>query len=661
MFIRIKVVVLVTLFLMPLVLAQESLDCYSETEIHGSLYETLQAQAYLVLDQRRERFEMIDSAAAVATYQDRLQKEFVSRLGGFPDRHPLNARVIKTIDAKGYRIENVIFESQPRHHVTANLYLPVGVGPFPAVVVSSGHSRTAKTADYNQRFGIMMAMHGMAAFCFDPIGQGERSQILNDQGENLVDGTTTEHFLMGIGSILVGRNTATYRVYDAMRAIDYLATRPEVDSARIGMTGCSGGGTLTSYTMALDDRVLCAAPACYLTTFRRLIETIGPQDSEQNIFGQLAWGMDQADYILMRAPKPTLISSTTQDFFDIRGSWESFRQAKRVYGRLGFPERVDLVEIEGTHGVQPQNLATIAHWMQRWLLDIDKPVDAIELPVRDGADLMCTERGQVLSLPDELSVFDLNAQYAQELAGTRSQKWQSANADALRKLISRRIGLSEMDVEQKAQAVSRQQRGDYQIEALLLDFGAGIPLPINLYQPRGSASESVYLCLHDGGKKGAAELAVSLVRQGHAVVTVDLRGQGETGTGEFKAGLGDWKTFSLAYLLEQSIIGIRTDDTLALSRYVTEQMPNRSIHLIAEGQSGMVALHAAALQPSRFSRVTLRDSPRDWSSNVGASDPEVQLDHTVHAALTLYDLPDLVKMAGSDKVQFTSKEKNTKQ
>lgn len=654
MSIQMKMMILVALFSTSLGLAQESLNCYSKTDVHASLYETLQAQAYLALDRRQEQFEAIDSAAAVATYQERLRREFVTRLGGFPDRHPLNSKVMKTVNAEGYRIENVIFESQPRHHVTANLYLPTGDGPFPAVVVSSGHSRTAKTADYNQRFGIMMARHGMVALCFDPIGQGERSQILNDQGEHLFDGTTTEHFLIGIGSILVGRNTATYRVYDAMRSIDYLTTRPEVDSSRIGMTGCSGGGTLTSYTMALDDRVLCAAPACYLTTFRRLIETIGPQDSEQNIFGQLVWGMDQTDYVLMRAPKPTLISSTTQDFFDIRGSWESFRQAKRVYGRLGFPERVDLVEIEGAHGVQPQNLATIAHWMQRWLLDIDKPVDAIELPVRDGTDLICTERGQVLSLPDELSVFDLNAQYAKTLAGTRIEKGKAATADELRNLVSERIGLPELNVEQTVKAVARQQRGKYQIEALLLEFGADIPLPINLYQPRGEASESVYLCLNDGGKNAAAELAIRLVGQGHSVVTVDLRGQGETGTGEFTAGLGDWKTFSLAYLLEQSIIGIRSADTLALSRYASERMPNQSIHLIAEGQSGMVALHAAALQPSRFASVTLRNSPRDWSSNVGISDPEVQLDHTVHGALSLYDLPDLVELAGRDKVAFAN-------
>ena len=113
-----------------------------------------------------------------------------------------------------------------------------------------------------------------------------------------------------------------------------------------------------------------------------LFETIGPQDAEQNVYGQLSFGMDHPDYVIMRAPKPTLISSTTEDFFSIDGSWENFRQAKQIYGRLGFPERVDLVEIEGKHGVQPQNMATIVHWMKRWLLEDDTPVPVMAIEHR---------------------------------------------------------------------------------------------------------------------------------------------------------------------------------------------------------------------------------------------------------------------------------------
>ena len=258
----------------------------------AALYPRLQQQAYAALDRRLKAYEQLKTADEIRAYQAKLRSFFLEQIGGLPERTLLNAQTVGTIDADGYRIEKVIFESQPQHHVTANFYIPGGNGPFPGVIVSSGHSRTAKTADYNPRFGIALATHGLAALCFDPIGQGERSQILNDDGQPQFGSTTREHFLIGVGATLVGRNTARYRIWDAMRAIDYLCERPEIDPAKIGMTGCSGGGTLTSYVMALDDRVACAAPACYLTTFRRLIETIGPQDAEQNIFGQLGFGME---------------------------------------------------------------------------------------------------------------------------------------------------------------------------------------------------------------------------------------------------------------------------------------------------------------------------------------------------------------------------------
>ena len=301
--------------------AEDELQCLTpEEQQKYQLYRQLQEQAYAALNRREAVFEELKSPDQIVARQKKLREFFLQQLGGLPERTAINARTVRTIPCDGYRIECVIFDSQPGHRITANLYLPDADGPVPGVVVSSGHSRTAKTADYNQRFGIMMATHGMAALCFDPIGQGERSQILNEDGQNRFSGTTTEHFLVGVGSILTGRNTARYRVWDAMRAIDYITSRPEVDGSKIGFTGCSGGGTVTSYVMALDDRIMCAAPACYLTTFRHLISSIGPQDAEQNICGQLKFGMDHPDYILMRAPSPTLISATTGDYFSIAGA-----------------------------------------------------------------------------------------------------------------------------------------------------------------------------------------------------------------------------------------------------------------------------------------------------------------------------------------------------
>ena len=644
----------------------EDLQCLTEAEHQqASLYQQLQQRAYAALDRRDSRFLTLKTGNQISEYQDSLKSFFVEQLGGFPERTPLNARTVKTIQADGYRIENVIFESQPNHHITANLYLPNSATTdtaqrVPAIAVSSGHSRTAKTADYNQRFGIMLAKHGMAALCFDPIGQGERSQILTSDGQPKFSGTTTEHFLVGVGSILVGRNTARYRVWDAMRAIDYLCSRPEIDADRIGFTGCSGGGTLTSYVMALDDRITCAAPACYLTTFRRLIETIGPQDAEQNIFGQIAFGMDQPDYVLMRAPRPTLISSTTEDFFDSRGSWENFRQAKQIYGRLGFPERVDLVEAEGKHGVQPQNLATIAHWMQRWLLNIDEPISAEELETRPAEELLCTKTGQVLtSLPGERSVFDLNTDCAMELATQRRSALIDVAEDQQRKSVRNVLKLRPVEEVQPPEWEDRGrvQREGYHIDKLVLKTADGHSIPALTFHPP-TPSDDAYLYLHDDGKRGEshADGAIErLVEQGYAVVSADLRGQGETSSGKRDTTLTDWKNFYLAYLLGDSIVGLRVEDALAAADFVAYYQKDRDkprvVHLVGNGpSSSIVALHAAALHPELFSTVTLNHLPTSWTTLVKNPSPVGQLESTIHGVLRVYDLPDLFDLAGNSKV-----------
>ena len=652
--------VALTCILTSLAVAEDLTVLSEEERAEANTYDQFRLQAYEALDRRREAYGKLKTPADISAYQEKMRAFFLEQLGGLPERTALNAKTVKTIQADGYRIENVIFESRPNHHVTANLYLPDSQGKVPGIAVASGHSRTGKTADYNQRFGIMMARQGMAALCFDPIGQGERSQILNKQGEPQFSGTTTEHFLVGVGSIMVGLNTASYRVWDAMRAIDYLCSREEVDATKIGFTGCSGGGTVTSYVMALDERVTCAAPACYLTTFRTLLDSIGPQDAEQNIFGQLAFGMDHPDYVIMRAPRPTLISTTSGDYFASVGSWDNLRQAKRIYARLGYPERVDLVEVEGKHGVQPQNLATIAHWMKRWLLDVDETVEATVLETREPGELLCTKSGQVLTtFDDEMSVFNLNAAYEAELASDRTESWKAKSDEekraAIRKLLVVRKK-SEMQPP-KFEDRGRASKEDYHIDKLVLTADTGAILPGLTFHPP-SPLDDAYLYLHEDGKLGDTEEdgpIESLMADGYAVVTVDMSGQGETDTGKRDPVLGNWKTYYMSYLMGQPLLGRRVEDALAAADFVAfyqkKRTSPRKVHLVGVGQAGIVALHAAALQPELFESITLKDVPKDWSSVIKQSVPAGQLEGAVHGVLHEYDLPDLVRMLG-EKVQI---------
>ena len=395
----------------------------------------LQRQAQPQFEQWRQRYEQLKTPEQIAAYQKNLREQFLTAIGGLPERTPLNPRVTGVVQRDGYQVEKIIFESQPKHYVTALLFVPDArrfTAPFPGVIVPCGHASEAKAYEAYQTMGASLALHGMAALVFDPIDQGERSQLPSALPK--LQGTTA-HTTLGVGSILLGHCTARFEIWDGMRAIDYLQSRPEIDPNRIGVTGNSGGGTQTSYLMALDDRIKAAAPSCYITGFEALLSTIGPQDAEQNIFGQIAFGMDHADYLMMRAPTAILMCVATKDFFDIQGAWTSFRYAKRLYTRLGVPERISLLENDAEHNYNAVQRQGIVRWMARWLLGNDTPITEPTIELLKGDEFRCTPDGQVMHLEGARSTYDLNRDYEKELAAQRKALWdKTPRADMLNRV-----------------------------------------------------------------------------------------------------------------------------------------------------------------------------------------------------------------------------------
>src|SRR5262249_27871809 len=303
-----RLTILTLLVMTAPVIAQDDLRVLpASSEPRKMLYKFQLAEAQKLFDARRETIRGLKTPADIAKRQEYLKTKFLEALGGFPEKTPLTGKVAGEVKGDGSRVEKVIYESRQNPHVPANLYLPDGKGPFPGVLLPCGHSANGKAADAYQRAAILLAKNGMAVLCYDPIGQGERYQLLDKPGKPAVASSTSEATLVGIRALLGGKRTPTYRTRDGICSLDYLASRPEVDAKRLGCTGNSGGGTLTAYLMALDERILCAAPSCYITSLERLFATIGPQDAEQNIAGQVAFGMEHADYLTLRAPRPTLM------------------------------------------------------------------------------------------------------------------------------------------------------------------------------------------------------------------------------------------------------------------------------------------------------------------------------------------------------------------
>ena len=604
----------------------------------------LKKRALAALDDRAAKFEKL-TVETLEKWQQERKEFFWRQLGGKLERTPLNARVTDTFKMDGYSVEKLYFESQPGLHVTATLYLPDGQGPFPAVLHPTGHSANAKKRELYQLASIMIAKGGCACLCYDPIGQGERWQIFNPDGSPLP--STVQHTLIHHAAHLLGSNVARTMVWDGIRAIDYLSSRPGIDGTKIGCTGISGGGTNTSYLMALDDRITAAAPGCYLTGYRSLLNTIGPQDAEQNIHGQIAFGMDHADYVLMRLPKPTLIMAASRDYFDIHGAWRLFRQGKRFATRQGFPERVDLVEPDTGHGFPKEMRVAASNWMRRWLLKLDSPIQEGQLQPVPEERLNVTPNGRALDIKGARSILAINAERNRQLASARAKGLEVENRQTILGRVRELIGAEIIDKLPPAKLKSLPN-------GLVIQSEQGIHLPAVWDGPTDASGLTILV--HGDGKAAAIESGlIKKLRDEFKspVIAVDLRGLGETRTSGKRSGFNEyfgtgWKDTMLASLMGESLVGMRVEDIWQTYDAAQSRLGNRKleVNLVAVGEAAIPALHAAALEPYMFSKVRISNCINSWTDVVEATVIRGQHSNLVFGALKEYDLPILKTMIG---------------
>lgn len=603
-------------------------------------------RAFALLDAREARvasWTAEDAGARKAEFREK----FIRLLGGFPEKTPLNARVTGTIEAADYRIEKIIFESQPRFYVTANLYLPkTGKAPYPAILFPLGHEDGAKSHDVWQQILVTFARKGYVCLTWDPLGQGERIQIFDaDLGGSKTPPATTEHTVTGAQTLLAGTPLARYTIWDGIRALDYLESRPEVDTKRIGLTGNSGGGTHTAYIASLDDRIQVAAPSCFITSWRRLLLSIGPQDAEQCVPGFLAEGLDHADFIYGFAPKPYRMLSAIRDFFSITGARETFAEAQRVYGLLGVPAHIAMTEADNGHGYLKERRLASYKWFDKWLKGVDQ--DTVEEPVvpRREEELWATKTGQVVPELNSETVFSLNRAI---VAGIHRAPASSAE-------IRRLIGYEPAKGAPVVKPFGVLRRDGYRIEKLTFLSEPGIEIPALLYLPGGSAGKiPAVIYVDSDGKSAAASDLESLVKQGFAVLSMDARGYGETrdrtalGAASWSRYFGDYNNGMTAMLTGHTLTGARAGD---ISRAVDflgsrPEIDAQRIYGAARKFGGIAMLHAAALD-ARIQRVALEETLESYQSVVDHRLNRGVMEHVVPGALRVYDFPDLARLLGS--------------
>ncbi len=395
---------------LPARLQRRMLSAEGDESFLARLVEETSAQAEAADREAQQRF------AAPATRSAALE-DLRTRLRGalglepWPPRTPLNVALLGSVERDGYRVERLTFESRPGFLVTANVYVPrggSGAAPrVPAVLCPAGHWQYAKAQPQVQARCIGLAKLGFVALTYDPFGQGERDVPGNGHAEYF-------------RSVLVGRNNMSYMVWDTVRALDYLLTRDDVDPARIGCTGASGGGLNTFYAAAIDERITAACPVVFVSRLREFLET-GIDHCPCSHVNGLASFADEGTVLALTAPRPVLLITAADDpMFTPKGAREAMAQALVTYRAFfGAAERIEVREFPGGHDYSRPMREAMYGWARRYLRGEGDgsafPEPAMTLEPVDSPALRCFPDGKVPATSQ--TVRSLCLQEAERLRG----------------------------------------------------------------------------------------------------------------------------------------------------------------------------------------------------------------------------------------------------
>jgi cephalosporin-C deacetylase-like acetyl esterase len=505
-------------------------------------------------DLRRAAWEGIGTEQELLKFQRELRKRLLDMIGGLPaDKTPLNAHTTGRIQMQGFRIEKLIFESLPGIYVSALVYAPDAAGKYPAVLVPSGHSTNGKA--YYQALCQRLVQRGYVVISWDAFGQGERSQFWDAKNHksryNLI---CAEHAILGNLAYLAGTNLARWEIWDGIRAVDYLLTRPDVDPERINITGTSGGGFQTTLIAALDPRIKVVAPSCYITVlpmrvYNRIFKD-PDSDPEQDLDGMISNGLDHPGLLLLMYPRPVFVSAAVLDFFPIEGTEQTVHEVERIYEKFGHADRIGMHAGYHGHQFSDENqeaaIDFLDHFngmpMRRGLPEAKK---------LDDQSLQCTRTGQVMiEYPNARSLLDVIRDYFEEHknrpAITLKQLYYSNDYPGIH---SWQVGDYKGAIPRHDEILWEQMgtttSDGVSIDRYLLHHSRYLAMPLLHIQKTSSDHRHVLLWLGENGKASASDWPnlTKYLDAGYDILSMDPRGLGETRM-PYKAASPDDPTLS---------------------------------------------------------------------------------------------------------------------
>ncbi len=606
------------------------------------------------MDIRREEISVLRTKEDWQRRQEQVYKTIRRLLGPFPEKTPLNPKITGVLRKEGYRVEKIIYESMPNFHVTGCLFIPDGIsGKAPTILNVIGHTEISFRAESYQNLILNLVKKGFIVFAPDPIGQGERKQYFdpgNERWQSVIGRATSEHSYLGRQCFISGFSPGLYFTWDGVRAIDYLLTRKEVDPDRIGVTGISGGGNLTAYISAVDKRVKAAAPNCWITTISRLVESIGCQDAEQNVYKHVANGIDHADYLEVRAPKPTLMVTTTRDFFSIQGARESFAEAQKAFLAFDKLSDISMVEDNDVHRLTEKNNEAIYAFFQKYL---NNPGYAgqEDIPFIPAEELQITKTGQTTTSLESETVFSLNKKMTEKLLKTieYSRKDIPRHLEAVKQDAIQLSGYRAPSEVVKYIFRGRYQRDGYSVEKYIIHSEGELLIPALVMIPDNGEKFPSVIYLHPEGKAADAlpgGRIEKLVKKGFLVIAPDLSGIGE---------MGDTRNRFVnkfePMLIGRSVVGIRAGDVVRIVQFLKnrQDVKENEISAISFGSLSTVLLHSAVFENS-INKIILVEPLLSYSSIVMNRFYEVPFSAVVPGVLQAYDLPDLAAAVAPRKL-----------
>jgi dienelactone hydrolase len=616
------------------------------------------AQEYFVervrqVEQRSEkRRSLLRSKKDAEAYVHEVQAKIRQCFGPWPGKTPLNATVTGILERDTYNVEKVIFESRPGFPVTANLYIPKGRKfPLPAVVGTCGHSDNGKASPPYQSFAQGLVKMGYVVLIFDPLGQGERLQYFNNDLKPRHGIGVLEHIYAGNQMVLTGESLSAWFAWDGIRALDYLLTRPEVDSKHVGVTGNSGGGTQTTWLCGVEPRFTMAAPSCFVTTFRRNMENELPADSEQYPPQALALELDHSDFIAALAPKPVILLGQQKDFFDARGLEESFTRLKHLYKLLGAEHNIQLFIGPDYHGYSQLNREAMYRWFNK-VTEISDLDSEPSLTLEKDEDLFCTPHGQTGEFkPNTVFYYTHNKSY--ELKNKRS----NLSGDAIKAAVVNALKLPKYDGIADFRILRsgtnrhypKKYSGNYLVETepyitipvYRLDDNVLLSRP-----PAGYTRALLYISHMSADNELRKETFLhELIKSepNSAVFACDVRGTGEslpnTCNNNFPGPYdNDYFYAGYSIMFDYPYVGQKTFDVLRVINWLGSY-GHTEIHLVGNGFGAIPATFAALLSDLVL-QITLKNALTGYCDIAENEDYNWPLASLLPGVLKTFDLPD---------------------